>query len=105
MDKICTNTEVGRRIKELRVKKRLNQSELGKIVFVSKSLISKWESSVSVPRLDMIYLLANALDVPVNFLLGDGDVTKQNIEYKTDLIIVSYKQRVYSWNLIVLSCC
>lgn len=56
--------EIGERIKEARLSKRLTQEELGKLVGVQKSAIAKYESGrvVNIKR-STLHKLAEALDL------------------------------------------
>lgn len=58
---------IGHAIKEARLKRKLTQSELGKIVGVQKAQISKIENSLSNARLDTILKVFKALNAKVSF--------------------------------------
>ena len=60
----------GEKLKQLRIGKELTQGELAKILDVSKSNISKYESGSIEPNLDILIRMATYFDVPVDFLLG-----------------------------------
>lgn len=62
--------DLPKRIRELRRRKNLDQTQFGKIVGVSNKTVSKWERGVFLP--DVIYLLniADAFDISVDELLG-----------------------------------
>lgn len=62
--------DLPRKIRELRRRKNLDQTQFGKIVGVSNKTVSKWERGVFLP--DVIYLLniADAFDISVDELLG-----------------------------------
>lgn len=61
------------RIKELRTNKNMTQSELGKIVNVQKSAISKYEKNRAEPSMDILRKLANYFNVTTDYLLGRTD--------------------------------
>ena len=52
---------IGKIIKENRIKKNLTQEELGKLVFVSKQAVSKWESGRTMPDIETFEKLAEIL--------------------------------------------
>ena len=63
---------IGRRIKQYRTDKKLSQEALGQIVFVNNEHISNIETGVRGPSLEMLIMIANALDVSADDLLTDN---------------------------------
>lgn len=63
----------GKRLKELRLKKRLTQEELGKVIHVSKVSISGYESGNRTPDTETLQRLADYFDVTTDYLLGRSD--------------------------------
>ncbi len=63
---------IGRRIKRYRTDKGMSQDELGQIVFVNNEHISRIEAGKKYPSLDLIVMIANALDVSADDLLTDN---------------------------------
>lgn len=63
---------VGNRIKRYRMDKGLSQEELGEIVLVSSVHLSYVENGSRVPSLELLILIANALDVSADDLLTDN---------------------------------
>ena len=61
---------LGKRIKELRTKNNLTQSELGKLVNVTKVSICCYENGTRTPTLETLIDLANVFKVNVNELIG-----------------------------------
>jgi len=60
---------VGERIKELRLQKRLTQTELGKLVGLTYIQIGRYETNKSNPSADVLNKLASALDTTTDFLM------------------------------------
>ena len=58
-------------IKAVRKSKGLSQEELAVKINVVRQTISKWEQGLSVPDSDMLIALSEALETPVNVLLGE----------------------------------
>lgn len=58
-------------LKTIRNSKGLSQQELAVKLNVVRQTISKWEKGLSVPDSDMLIALSEALDTPVNILLGE----------------------------------
>jgi len=72
--KICELTRketFGDRLKKLREENYLKQSDLAKIVGLSRSIISSYELSSSEPNIERIKFLAKYFKVTVDYLLGD----------------------------------
>lgn len=61
------------RLKDIRLEKRLSQSELAAIVGVSQANIARWERGVQNPSGESIYELARQLGVSADYLLGLKD--------------------------------
>jgi len=62
--------EFGKKIKELRQQKLLTQEQLAKRLWVTKSIISAYESGTKFPSLDMLIKLATTFNVSTDYLLG-----------------------------------
>lgn len=61
--------DVGKRIKELRVSKKLTQSKLAEIVGLSYIQIGRYETQKSNPSSEVLQKLASALDTTTDFLM------------------------------------
>ena len=78
------NKEIGKFIKELRIKAGLSQKELADMIYVSREAVSKWETGKNVPTYDIILILADLFKVSVDeILLGEKKNSKTN---KTEII-------------------
>ncbi|MFT6384290.1 MAG: transcriptional regulator with XRE-family HTH domain [Bacteroidia bacterium] len=65
---------IGERIKELRVSKKLTQTELADLVGLSYIQIGRYETQKSNPSSDVLKKLADSLDTTTDFLMsGDYD--------------------------------
>lgn len=67
ISKICE------RIKERRKELGMTQKELADVMHVSNQLISKWETGESVPTLEYLQQLSEALQTSVQFLMGENE--------------------------------
>ena len=76
------NIEVGERIKYARKRKHLSMKQLGKLVNLHESTISRYEKG-EIQALDIEKLkeFAKALGVPAHYLLGMNE--KENIDNTT----------------------
>lgn len=62
------------RLKKMREEKGLTQVQLANLSGISSRMIQKYECGVSRPRYDAAEKLANALNVSVSELLGEGGI-------------------------------
>ena len=63
---------IGRHIKHYRTEKQMSQEELGNIVAVNNEHISRIEGGKKNLSLELLILIANALDVSADDLLADN---------------------------------
>lgn len=61
---------IGQNITNLRKEKELTQEELAKLINVSPKTISSYETNKSIPNIETLILLANALNTNINIILG-----------------------------------
>ena len=61
------------RFKELRKEKNLSTIELGNILNVSNSTITRWENGNIIPSIEHLYHIAVFFDVSADYLLGLED--------------------------------
>lgn len=63
---------VGEKIRALRKRERLTQTELGKMIGVKKNAVSKWENDylIDIPA-GRIKAMAKIFDVPPSYLIDD----------------------------------
>ena len=64
---------LSKRLKELRTKRNLSQSELAKYVNISQPAINHWELGKRTPNATAIITLANYFGVTTDYLLGESD--------------------------------
>ncbi len=69
----------GERFKELRLKNKLSQSEIGKILNVTQTTIAAYENGDRRPRQNRMLEAAEFFDVSPNYLLGFDDHDYQSI--------------------------
>ena len=62
--------DIGRRIAHFRKEKNITQEQLGEAVGVTNRTVSKWESGVSSPGIDLIPTIASALGITLDQLFG-----------------------------------
>ncbi|WP_041085818.1 helix-turn-helix domain-containing protein [Jeotgalibacillus soli] len=75
--------EIGKKIKNLRLKKGLTQEELGERTDLSKGYISQLERDLSSPSIDTLFHLLEVLGIsPKEFF--DEDIHKQKVVYEEE---------------------
>ena len=71
---------LGTRIKTMRLSRGLNQIDLAKMVGVSRSTITMWETDQRRPSFDMFDALADAFNVPISAILEDEKQQQEDDE-------------------------
>ncbi len=79
----------GENLKKYRKKKQFSQESFAMKLFVTRQTVSKWESGLSMPDVQMLLKIAEVLEVSVNELLKDSHMKKKEcIRMNYDVIIV-----------------
>ena len=68
----------GEVVRTERMKKGLTQEKLGEMLGVSSQAVSKWETTGCYPDAELLVPLANALDVSLDALFRNGQVTERD---------------------------
>lgn len=68
-----TNINIGNKIRELRKKKGITQEMLASVLSVSPQAVSKWESGLTYPDMEMIPVIAGYFEVSLDILF-DYDI-------------------------------
>ena len=79
-------------IKAIRKSKGLSQQDLAVKLNVVRQTVSKWEQGLSVPDSDMLISISEALETPVDTLLGETVI-------ETEIKAISEKLAVINWQL------
>ena len=66
--------EFHKKLQELRKKRGLTQEELAKLLYVSRTAVSKWESGRGYPGIDSIKDIAKFFSVSIDDLLSTNEV-------------------------------
>lgn len=61
------------RIHELRMKRKLNQTQLGEIAGISQFAVSKIEKAERAASIEVLYIFADYFDVSLDYLVGRSD--------------------------------
>ena len=74
---------IGEKIKRYRKERGLTQKELGEKCGIADSAIRRYELNGARPKIETIQKIANALDIPVEYLFGEinlGLITENDVE-------------------------
>lgn len=74
-------TEIGRRIREARLKKGFTQQALAEAAGIGEMYISQIERGVKMPSLNLFVKIISALDISSDFVLRDTLPTGKNFVY------------------------
>ena len=73
--------ELGKRLKEYRVKSNMTQDELADKLYVSRQTISSWENDKSYPDIHSLLMMSNLFGVSLDVLIkGDIEIMKEKVE-------------------------
>ena len=73
--------DIGTRIAELRKIKKWSQTDLAKKIEASREAIGKYERNEAIPSVDIAKKIADAFDVTLDYLVGEG--TNAQFDKKT----------------------
>ena len=75
---------IAERIKELREEKAWTQTELAKILGVTRSCVNAWEMGITVPSTQYVVELASLFHISTDFLLGVEATASVSVEGLSD---------------------
>ncbi len=83
------SVQVGTKITQLRKKALLSQNQLADKLFITRQALSKWETGLSIPTIEMLLLLCEALDTTVDEIL----CLDENITIDPENIFVGHSRK------------
>ena len=96
---------IGKRIKDLRLAKGLNQQQLGDLLGVTKVSICGYETGSRIPSIEIFCLLADIFGTITDYLLGREVLvhSKENGEYlgkisRDDIDII---KELKKWSILI----
>jgi transcriptional regulator with XRE-family HTH domain len=95
--------ETGKIIAALRDKKGLSQTELADKSGVSRVMIGKYERGEAIPSIDAAKKIADALEVSLDYLVGEGinsKLDKQALKRLQDLELLEDEKKKTLFDLI-----
>lgn len=69
--------EFAKRLRETRKARSLTQEELAEKADISRVMVSRYETEMVIPTVEVLISLANALDVSIDYLLGRSNENNQ----------------------------
>ena len=94
--------ELKEKLKELRVKTNLTQEDLANQIFVSRTLVSKWETGDRYPSKDNLARLAVLFQIPQEELIGGQKEKDKYKKYNVLSIVFSVVCGVIAFGLIAM---
>lgn len=71
--------DFGDKLKRIMLEKGLTQRELGKILGVYGSQVNGWCTNKKIPTITTVKKIAEALNIPISYFLGDDNSVQQNV--------------------------
>ena len=94
--------ELGKRLKEYRIKAQMTQDELADKLYVSRQTISSWENDKSYPDIHSLLMMSNLFDVSLDILIkGDIEIMKEKVE---ETKIKSFQRDSNIFAILVILC-
>ena len=72
------------RIKQLRKKKGISQSELAEVIGVKNNTVSTWERGTRKPDFEVLNLLSDYFEVSFEYILGSSDKEEARVKPTQD---------------------
>lgn len=91
--------EIGERIKEIRLKKGLKQSELAEKADISRVAVGNYERGDRIPNIEITQKIAMALGVDINELLGKEEAEQINELTSKLNFHIEHIMRIYGYEI------
>lgn len=98
-----TQIELGKKIKEARLAKKMTQSEVVG-TFITRNMLSQIESGAASPSIKTLEYIAKALDIPLNQLMTDDETAPVSSVVSNDKesTYISAKQKYHTQDYIAV---
>lgn len=73
--------EIGKLIKEYRIKNNMTQTQFGKIIGVNKQAVSKWENGTTTPEIHNLYSIAKEIGIEPSTIIKDFTENMPNSQF------------------------
>ena len=79
---------IGEIIKSYRIKQKITQEEMAKVLHITPQAISRWETGISIPDISIIPQICNYLNISANelFQCKSSKIKIQNILQSQDIL-------------------
>ena len=84
---------LSKNIKEMRSNRGITQSELAEILSVTPQTVSRWETGLSYPDIELLPVIAAFFDITVDDLMGTSDLVYQKLLEELHETRVSLQKR------------
>ena len=93
---------IGEHISLLRKRKKLSQADLGKSIGTSGDIVGRYERNIITPSIEVIMKMAVALEVSIDFLVGNTtlELDSQTIKRLEDISTMPDDRKSYIFSLI-----
>ena len=78
--------EIGKKLKDARIKSRLTQEEIAEKLNVSRQTISNWENEKSYPDIISVIELSSLYSISLDDLLKGDEEMKKHLEESTNVV-------------------
>ncbi len=90
--------EFGQKMTLIRKQKKMSQAELGKVSGINGDIVGKYERNEMKPSIETAKKLADALEISLDYLVGEGDLKvldKATLKRLEDIDKLSDKDKDY----------
>jgi len=94
---------IGVRMAELRKEKNLSQTDFAKTVGVSREMIGRYERNEVVPSIEVAKKIADALNVTLDYMVGEGvnsKFDKQTVKRLQDIESLPSEEKSIVYRMI-----
>ncbi len=90
---------LGTKIKELRMRRQISQTNLADVLNVSPQTVSKWENHVSSPDISILPQIAKYFEISIDELFG---YRVERLHYKERFVLFLYENNMLNFGSFVL---
>lgn len=73
---------MGNKLRELRLKNKMTEQDVGKFLYVSPQAVYKWEHGRCFPAVDNLFALCELYKVnPLEVMIKKSEITQGNVSY------------------------
>lgn len=80
------------KLKELRRKQNISQSQLGEILGVTGQTVLNWENGIYEPKIEHLIKLADYFNVTIDYLVERKNTISKADEIRKELSNISYEE-------------